>query len=390
MRVSLKLGMFAAAATAAVIGAAVLGTTPLGAAQMPAPAAGVPQFRVDPTWPKDLPNQWIIQSVTGMFVDRDDNVWVLNTPRAISDNESDAEKNPPIAECCRRAPAVIKFSPQGDVLASWGGPGHAPGWPTSEHTIFTDSQGNVWIAGSQAGDTLMQFSPDGRLLRDFGKRGPKFEGPANTQPMNNQQTELLLRGVAAATLDEPANEIYVADGYLNKRVLVFDLRSGAFKRGWGAYGMPLAQISNANPPAHNPNGPPLRDYRPAVHCAQIARDGLVYVCDRGGNRIQVFNKQGQFQKEFIVANNTLNRGSAGSVSFSHDPEQRFLYMSDIQNAVVWILDRQSGQVVGRFGRRGYNAGQFMLLHIAVADSRGNMYTGEVAEAGRVQKFVPAR
>jgi DNA-binding beta-propeller fold protein YncE len=173
-------------------------------------------------------------------------------------------------------------------------------------------------------------------------------------------------------------------------VLVFNLDTGAFKRGWGAYGTPLAQISNAPTPPHNPNGPPLREYRPAVHCVQIANDGLVYVCDRGGNRIQVFNKQGQFQKEFIVANNTRMRGSAGSVSFSPDPQQRFIYMSDIQNSAVWILERQTGKVVGRFGRRGYNGGEFMLLHIAVSDSRGNIYTGEVADSGRVQKFVPVR
>ena len=354
----------------------------------PAAAQDVPSYEFDPTWPKPLPNNWIIQSVTGMFVDSDDNIWVLNSPRSITDVESYAETDPPLAECCARPPAILKFDQEGNLLSSWGGPGHAPGWPRNEHTIFTDSEGNVWIAGSQAGDTLMKFTSDGQLISDFGKRGPRFDGPATQQQQDNQQTDLLLRGVAAATLDEEAREIFVADGYLNKRILVFDLDTGAFKRGWGAYGMPLDEIGNDLTPPHDPSGPPLREYRPAVHCVQIANDGLVYVCDRGGNRVQVFNKQGEFQKEFIIANDTLMRGSVASVSFSPDPEQRFIFVGDIMNSAVWILNRQTGEIVGRFGRRGYNGGQFMLLHIAVSDSQGNIYTGEVAASGRIQKFIP--
>ena len=349
---------------------------------------GAPDYRVDIDWPKPLPNKWLVQSVTGMYVDKDDNIWVLNRPDSINGDETNAEKNPPVSECCVRPPAVLKFDKEGNLLASWGGPGHVPGWPQAEHTIFTDNDGNVWIAGSQAGDTLLKFTPDGKLISDFGHRGPKFEGPANQQKQNNQQTDLLLRGVANADLDEEAREIYVADGYLNKRVMVFDLDTGAFKRGWGAYGTALDKIGNEPTPPHNPAGQPLREYRPSVHCVQLSNDGLVYVCDRGGNRVQVFTKQGAFQKEFIVANETLDRGTAGMVSFSPDPEQRFLFLADIQNSAVWILNRQTGEVVGRFGRRGYNAGQMMLMHLAVADSQGNIYTGEVGDAGRIQKFVP--
>jgi len=362
-------------------------TAPTAAAQVDW-SQGAPEYRVDPDWPKPLPNKWLIQSVTGMYVDKDDNIWVLNRPDSISGDEANAERSPPVSECCVRAPAVLKFDKEGNLLTAWGGPGHAPGWPQSEHTIFTDNDGNVWIAGSQAGDTLLKFTPDGKLISDFGKRGPRFEGPAARQPQNNQQTDLLLRGVANADLDEAAREIYVADGYLNKRVLVFDLDTGQFKRGWGAYGTPLAEIGNEPTPPHNPSGPPLKEYRPAVHCVQLSNDNLVYVCDRGGNRVQVFTKQGEFQKEFIVANETLDRGTAGMVSFSPDPEQRFLFLADIQNSAVWILNRQTGEVVGRFGRRGYNAGQLMLMHLAVSDSQGNVYTGEVGDAGRVQKFVP--
>ena len=349
---------------------------------------GAPDYRVDPDWPKPLPNKWLIQSVTGMFVDKDDHIWVLNRPDSIGNEENDAEKNPPVSECCVRAPAVLEFDQAGNLLRSWGGTGYVPGWPLNEHTIFRDRAGNVWIAGSQAGDTLLKFTVDGKLISDFGHRGPRFNGPAEKQPQNNQQTDLLLRGVANASLDEDAHEIYIADGYLNKRVLVFDLDTGKFKRGWGAYGTPLSEIGNALTPPHNPAGPPLREYRPAVHCVQISNDNLVYVCDRGGNRVQVFTKQGKFLKEFIVANQTLGRGTAGMVSFSPDPEQRFLFLADIQNSAVWILNRQTGEVVGRFGRRGYGAGQMMLMHLAVSDSHGNVYTGEVGDAGRIQRFVP--
>ena len=350
-------------------------------------ATGVPNYHVDADWPKPLPNKWIIQSVTGVFVDPQDNIWILNRPESISGDEMDAEKMPPLSECCVRAPAVLKFNKAGDLLTSWGGPGHSEGWPQSAHTIFTDRDGNVWIAGSQAGDTLLKFTPDGKLLADFGHRGPKFDGPANQQPQNNQQPDLLLRGVASADLDEDAREIYVADGYLNKRVMVFDLDTGAFKRGWGAYGAKLADIPNAPYPPRTPDEAPRLHYS-TVHCVQISNDGLVYVCDRVGNRVQVFRKDGTYLKEFVVAPQTLNRGTAGQVSFSPDPEQRYLFLSDIQNSVVWILNRETGEVAGRFGQRGYNAGQWMTMHLAAADSEGNVYTGEVGDAGRIQKFSP--
>lgn len=362
------------------------------AASAPAPAAadwanGPPEYVVDVNWPKPLPNKWLIQSVTGMYADQDDNIWVLNRPESIAGDEANAEADPPISECCVRPPAVLKFDVEGNLLASWGAENYVDAWPQSPHTIFTDREGNVWIAGSQAGDTLIKFTADGQFISDFGHRGPRFEGPAGDQPQDNQQTDLLLRGVASADLDEDAREIYVADGYLNKRVMVYDIDTGAFKRGWGAYGAALADIPNEPWPAREPTTPP-RPHFSTVHCVQLSNDGLVYVCDRVGNRIHVFTKEGEYLKEFVVANETLARGTAGMVSFSPDPEQRFIFLSDIQNGVVWILNRESGEVEGRFGQRGYNAGQLMLMHLAVSDSHGNVYTGEVGDAGRVQKFMP--
>jgi hypothetical protein len=350
-------------------------------------ANGPPEYRVDADWPKPLPNNWIIQSVTGVFADPEDNIWILHNPEGIAGDEADAEADPPISECCVRAPAVLKFNQEGDLIAYWGIAPYVEGWPTSAHTIFTDRDNNVWIGGSQAGDTLLKFTQDGQLLSDFGHRGPLFDGPAGQQPQDNQQTDLLLRGVSSADIDEEAREIYVADGYLNKRVLVFDVDTGEFKRGWGAYGAALADIPNEHYPPRQPTDAP-REHFSTVHCVQLSNDGFVYVCDRVGNRIQVFQKDGTFVKEFVVRPETLNRGTAGHVAFSPDPEQRFLYLSDIQNAVVWILNRETGEIVSRFGQRGYNAGQWMTMHLASIDSDGNVYTGEVGNAGRIQKFSP--
>jgi len=395
MQSRLKLSFAAVASVALLAGcsggdAQMAATSTAAAATAPAQpdwSGAPPEYRVDPDWPKPLPNHWLIQSVTGMYVDSNDHIWVLNRPDSIGGDEADAEANPPISECCVRPPDVLEFDKEGNLLSSWGGEPYPEGWPTSAHTIFRDRAGNVWIGGSQAGDTLLQFTVDGQLLRDFGHRGPQFAGGARDQPQDNQQTDLLLRGVASAQLDEDAGEVYIADGYLNKRVMVYDLETGAFKRGWGAYGAALADIPNEPYMLRQPDTAPL-PYFSTVHCVQMSNDGLIYVCDRVGNRIQVFTKEGEYLKEFLVRPETLGRGTAGMVSFSPDPEQRFIFLSDIQNGVVWILNRESGEIEGRFGQRGYNAGQLMLMHLAVSDSEGNVYTGEVGDAGRIQKFSP--
>jgi 6-phosphogluconolactonase (cycloisomerase 2 family) len=172
--------------------------------------------------------------------------------------------------------------------------------------------------------------------------------------------------------------------------MVYDLDTGAFKRGWGAYGIPLSEIDNEPTPPHDPAGPPAKQFRSPVHCVQISNDGFVYVCDRGGDRIQVFTKQGKFVKEIFVANNALERGSAGSVSFSPDAKQQYIYVADIMDNVVWIVNRETGATAGRIGRAGHAGGQFHYVHIAVTDSRGNLYTGEVDSGKRVQKFVPEK
>jgi hypothetical protein len=348
-----------------------------------------PQYRYDASWPKQpLPNAWTFQGITGLYVDTDDVIWVLQRPR---DFDRDATENygalnPPSARCCRKPPAVMAFDVEGNLLHAWGDPDAVPGWPRSEHTIVVDRSGHVWIGGATPGDTLLKFTKDGELVGEFGKRGPAVE--AAGQKQDNQQTDRLLRGVAAAEIDEDANEIYIADGYLNRRVLVYDVDNGAFKRGWGAYGKPLSEISNDDPPPYDPDAPPRRDFQGSVHAVRLSADGLLYVSDRQGNRIQVFTKAGEFVDEFFVAPWTRDRGSAGSITFSLPPEQRYLFVTDIMNNVVWMLDRASGETVGEVGFMGHGGGGFHWVHVAASDSHGNLYTGEVDSGKRIQKFVP--
>jgi len=315
-------------------------------------------------------------TVTGMSVDQDDHIWVLDRPGNTPAGKSEA-------------PAVLEFDIDGNLLRSWGNSASAPEgvWPKQVHTIFVDREHNVWLAGAAPGDTLLKFTIDGKFLSEFGHRGPIVERQGMIQ---DNQSKILLLGVSSAALDEGANEIYIADGYLNRRVIVFDSETGKFKRGWGAYGKALSEIDNNAQPPHDPKGPPAPQFKSPVHCVKISKDGLVYVCDRAGDRIQVFTKQGKFLKEFPVANETLRGGSAGSVDFSADPGQKYIFVADIVNNVVWELERETGKVVDKIGHHGHQGGAFHFVHVATMDSKGNLYTGEVQSGKRVQKFVPTR
>lgn len=370
--------------SACVAAACCIGVLSSSAADPPAKPA---TYKYDPNWPSPLPSNWALGGITGIFVDRNDHIWVLNRPRDLDETNNYATLSPPAAECCVAAPAVLEFDTDGKLLRAWGKPGLVPGWPKSEHTIFTDRAGNVYIAGSNPGDTIMKFTADGEFISEFGHRGP--EVPIQGLKQDNQQTDLLVRGVAAATLDEDAHELYIADGYLNKRVLVFDSDNGKFRRGWGAYGKSLSEIDNNSQPEVGPEGTPgATDFRPPVHCVSRSKDGLIYVCDRGGNRIQVFTKEGKFQKEFYVSRSTRMRGTVGSVEFSADPEQKTIFVADIMNMVVWQIDRQTGEVVQKIGHFGREGGAFSFLHVAAVDSKGNIFAGEVATGRRIQKFSP--
>ena len=361
---------------AAVSALAVSGT--LNAAQAPTPTPNLPNvpevYKFDAGWPKPLPNNWVMGTVTGMSVDQDDHIWVLDRP-----GNTPAEKT--------AAPAVLEFDIDGNLLRSWGTEASAPTgvWPKQVHTIFVDREHNVWLAGAAPGDTLLKFTLDGKFLSEFGHRGPIVERQGMKQ---DNQSKILLLGVSSAALDEDANEIYIADGYLNRRVIVFDLKTGAFKRGWGAYGKPISEISNDPQPAHDPNDLHAADFKSPVHCVRISKDGLVYVCDRAGDRVQVFTKEGKFVKEFHVANATMGAGSVGSVDFSGDPAQKFVFVADLQNGTVWQIDRQSGEIVGHISHKGENPGEFFRAHVAAMDSKSNSYVGEIGDGSRVQKFAP--
>ena len=347
-------------------------------------AQGLPSYKVDPSWPKQLPKNWILGQVGGMTVDKDDHIWVFQRPRSLTADEAAAAQNPPTAQCCMPAPSVLEFDKEGNVIKSWGGPGYVQDWPSQEHGILVDKAGNVWLSGNYPGGkdgaedrVIFKFNNDGKMLMKIGRSVPGKD--------NNQETSYVGR-VAAMQIDEDAHELYAADGYGNKRVIVYDSETGAFKRGWGAYGIPLKDVDNADLPPYNPANPPSNQFLGPVHCIKISADGLVYVCDRTANRIQVFTKQGKFLKEFVIAPKTLRSGATWTISFSHDPKQKYLLVGDGSNNVIWILNRDDGSISGSFGRNGRNAGEFHWVHQVVMDSEGNLYTGEVDTGKRLQRF----
>jgi hypothetical protein len=341
-----------------------------------ATAQEAPKFKVDPSWPKELPNNWIMGQVGGMAVDRRDHIWVLQRPGSNTVDELGGAQTPPWSQCCFAAPPVLEFDAQGNLVQSWGGPGQGFDWPKREHGIYVDKDDNVWISGAGTGDRqILKFRNDGHFLMQIGH--PSFD------PANSLRTDIL--GLPAGMeVDSEIHEIYIADGYLNKRVAVYDADKGTFKRLWGAYGN---QPSDADPGPYNPAASPDQQFRNPVHCVHISRDGLVYVCDRVNDRMQVFTKQGKFVKEFLVRPQTLGIGSVWQFAFSTDENQKYLLVADGENNVIWTLRRDNGTVVGQTGHNGRNAGQFHWVHQVVSDSQGNLYTGEVDTGKRIQKFI---
>lgn len=374
----------------------------------------VPVYKVDPSWPKmPLPNKWLMQGVPDLVVDKDDHIWVVSRPRDIMPDEAGAATTPPRTDCCVAAPAILEFDTEGNLLKGWGGPGYTPGWPAlgnprpgagAEHGIVVDREGNVWLSGSARGDSVEKFTSDGKFLWDFGHRGPRPAPGEKAEPrkQNNQETDVFPGGVFFFDLDEDAHEMYIVDA---KRVLVYDMDTGAFKRGWGGHGIPLDEIDNdPTPPYDWKSGSPpdQKEFAPALHCVHISVDGLVYICERGSDRVQVFTKEGKFVSSFFVHPSTPSRGpecgGPGSTMFgmcgtiynlifSHDAMEQYLLIADGTNDKIWIHDRKSGEVVGSIGDNGRMAGQFHWIDGIAMDSMGNIYTGEVDTGKRVQKFV---
>jgi DNA-binding beta-propeller fold protein YncE len=282
---------------------------------------------------------------------------------------------------------VLVFDKAGNLVSHWGGPGAGYEWPSSNHGIFLDHKGNVWIGGNGPGDSqILKFTAEGKFLQQFGK--------ANVRRVSGTGTDAKYQGgsndpanfgrVAKVFVDRATNKAFVADGYLNKRVAVLDADTGKLERYWGAYGN---KPDDANLGAYNPSAPPAQQFRNPVHCADVSNDGFVYACDRANDRIQVFTREGKFVKEQVIAPNTLASGSVWDVAFSRDPQQRFLYVADGQNQKVYILERESLRLLTSFGDGGRQPGQFFGVHSIATDSQGNLYTTETYEGKRLQKFT---
>lgn len=370
--------------------AAIVMSGAVASAQLPTPepltsgGPGVPKYVVDASWPKPLPGKWILGHVSGVAVGPDDHIWILHRPGSITDREAGAAQKPPLSDCCVPAPSVIEFDKAGNVIRAWGGKDYPGKWPATEHSIFVDQQNNVWISSiGRADQVVLKFSAAGKLLLTLGE-WDKTGGSNDTTTLGRP---------AGIDVDEGAHEVYVADGYKNRRVIVFDSETGKFKRYWGAYGK---RPDDTPLPKYDPDGPPPAGFRAddpavvAVHAVRLDKDGLVYVCDRGNDRIQVFRKNGEFVKEAFIAKHTLAMGAPWDIVFSRDKEQQYLYVPDGTNQKVWILTRADLKVVGSFGRGGRNAGYFGWVHGIGIDSKGTIYTGEVDIYKRVQRFVLAK
>lgn len=373
--------------------AAIVG---LAAAQGPQ----APTFKVEPFWPQPLPNHWLFGSITGVAADSRGHIWVVHRGAASLNarTEMGAATDPPTAQaCCIPAPVVLQFDPSGKVVSHWGGPGKGYDWPQSPGGITVDGQGNVWIAAAGPADPLpgarasgrggrggaeappptdahvLKFSADGRFLLQIGSAGKTGDSNSTTA----------LHRPTAVDVDATVGEVYVADGIVNRRIVVFDASTGAYKRHWGAYG---AKPDDADIGPYDPSAPPAKQFRVPA-CVKLAADGLVYVCDRRNNRIQVFRKDGTFVKEAFVAKGTRGEGSVWSIAFSSDPEQRYLYVADGSNQKVWILGREGLDVLSSVGAGGRWPGHFYGVGSVAVDAAGNLYTGETYEGKRLQKFT---
>jgi DNA-binding beta-propeller fold protein YncE len=406
--------------------------------------ADIPRYEVDPFWPQALPHQWQIGQVPGIAVDRDDNIWIVQRMRELTNDERGADNfdQPPnpgagnpqarngalrpqgsISDCCLPAPAVMQFDSKGNLLRAWGGPGDpefapppafvvgAPGskcpepacqWPTTEHGIYVDHNMNVWLGG-QAGGSVLKFTADGDFLLQIGRRQPPVRNSNDTKGGINGTP--LLAQPADMEVDPETNELYIADGYTNLRVIVVDANTGMYKRHWGAYGQNPVDDTHPQSQPTTPyvkNQPPSPSFRNPVHAVRITKDGKVYVADRTNDRIQVFDKTkvgavcqnpGRvvgmcgFLGEFFVERDTLGPGSTWDIDVSSDRQQTLLFNADGSNNYVWTLLRATGEILDTFGRNGRWAGDFHWVHNLAVDSRGNMYTAEVDTGKRAQKFV---
>ena len=425
---------------------AALGTGQLLLQKAIAQGKEAPRFEVDPFWPKPMPNNWVLGQTIGVAVDSRDHIWIVHRgsdPAALDNTElavpiTGNRAGQRVGECCNPSPPVMEFDQAGNLVNSWGGPSPTREyeWPSSNHGIAVDAEGFVYIGGNGAGDAhVLKFTRDGKFVTQWGRAGARqtraaaaasdpiagyagvapggsvpavgaatpaagTAGPsagaapaagaaapatpaAPTYQANSHDPESFGR-VAKIDLVESANEAYLSDGYLNHRVAVVDMDTGKIKRYWGAYGKP--PTDEVLPP-YNPAAPVAQQFANPVHCSNVSNDGLVYVCDRANDRIQIFRTDGTFVKEVFVATQTLADGSVWDIDFSHDPEQRFLYVADGVNEHVRVFNRQTMEELYNFGYGGRQPGMFLGVHSIAVDSKGNIYTTETYTGKRLQKFV---
>jgi hypothetical protein len=401
------------------------------AAQAQGQGQAAPRYVYDPGWPKPMPNKWKIGGITGLAVaPNDDTVWVYDRPNDLTNLELEAETG--VSDCCARPPSMIHIDKDGNVIGSFDAP--------QGHGMDIDSKGFAYLGQNTVRKyetktgKLVGEVPHTPELENGGKFGPA-EMPQRTPGVGGQgpvagflppppgaargrggrggnadpaaqaaaraafrqkyppTTPMIVGGIEEIRLDEQANEVYVADNYLGGRVMVFDMNTFTFKRGWGAYGHKLSEISTNDADREFADGKPPKEFRGHL-TLNISNDGLVYAADRAAERIHVTTKDGKFVKEFIISapgskRNDSDRGAAGGVAFSPDKAQRFLYICDIKNNTIWFLNREDGKIAGRLGSMGESGGQFFGLHMIATDSKGYIYTGEVFAGQRVQRFVPA-
>ncbi|MES2562178.1 MAG: hypothetical protein V4637_05560 [Pseudomonadota bacterium] len=337
-------------------------TVPLGSSQQ------APRFEIDPAWPKPLPKGWIAGQLAGVCVDHDDNIIVTNRGDITKEEE----------ETCVKAPAVLIFNQAGDLTDAWGD------WellPRTVHSCCVDADNNVWITAN--GDGMIQkYTHDGKLLLQIGTKGvfDTHDGTRNGTPLNAGRTAFIKP--AGITVDHSNGEIYVADGYGNRRVAVFDAQ-GNFLRQWGRQGTQEEIEAGVG-----------GVFAEVVHAVTIANNGLVYVCDRQGDRVQVFDKMGQFKRNIWIRTGTPTlpdrRGTAWWAEFSRDAEQKYLYVMNGRNEQVHILDHATGDILSSFGRPGHQLGNFTHGHCLALDSMSNLYVAETNYGRRVHRFKPVR
>ena len=367
-----------------------------------------PVYEWDPTFPRPLPNNWLLGGVSGVAVDSRDHVWIVHRVRTAVGH--------PQSGCCVAAPAVIEFDQQGQVMQSWGGPRPedfkkanaqptsitpemvtwVPAknytWPDTEYGISIDYQQNVWL-GNLGGSHILKLNPRGGLLLSIGK--------VNVTNLGSHDTTAL-SGPTGIAVDPKTDEVYVGDGYVNRRVIVFDANTGAYKRHWGAYGKKPDDVIAVKV---KPGGPPHSQFT-TVRGIAIDKDDLVWVCDRGNSRVQIFKKDGTFVKEIFVplpspeavgvifsffdgkGGQTMitPEGSVFDIALSRDPEQRFVFIADGIAERIWVLRRSDGKILDWFGYPGHQGGALLLTHSVAVDSKNNVYVAEAA-GNRVQRFL---